>query len=81
MNALTLNKFNDLSDHEQYDLVFTEGQFIDYYLEDNRRFALYALYVFFIEIEYDIKENKIIGKISFNGGDRLNRYSDLSSIT
>ena len=78
MNALSLNKFNNLSDFEQYDLVFTKGQFIDYHIEDNKRFALYALYVFFVEIEYDNEKNKILGKISFDGGENLDRYSNLN---
>ncbi len=73
---LTLYEFKMLSDHEQYDLLFTKGEFLDVHLEVNSRFALYALFKFFVEIEYDSVNNKIVNKVSFISGKKLDRYSN-----
>lgn len=75
MSTLSLYDFKLLTDHEQYDLVFSEGTFIDTLIEDNTRYALYAVYLFFVEIEYDVARNKIVGKTSFVTGEKLNRYT------
>lgn len=76
MHALSLYEFKLLSDHDQYDLVFTKGQFIDSLIKGNARFALYALYKFFVEIEYDSVSNKIVNKVSFISGQKLDRYAN-----
>jgi len=75
MSKLSLYDFKILSDYEQYDVVFSEGTFIDAIVEENTRYALYAVDLFFIEIEYDVARNKIVGKTSFVTGEKLNRYS------
>ena len=77
MSTLSLYDFELLSDHEQYDVVFSEGTFIDALIEENTGYALYAVDLFFVEIEYDVAKNKIVGKTSFVTGDKLNRYSSL----
>lgn len=75
MSKLSLYDFKILSDHEQYDVVFSEGTFIDALIEENTRYALYAVDLFFVEIEYDVARNKIVGKTSFVTGEKLNRYT------
>lgn len=55
--------------------IFNDGLFIDQYHENDKRFALYALYKFFIELEYDIEKNKITNKVSFVSGEKLDRYA------
>ena len=75
MSKLSLYDFKILSDYEQYDVVFSEGTFIDAIVEENTRYALYAVDLFFIEIEYDVARNKIVSKTSFVTGEKLNRYS------
>lgn len=74
---MKLYDFKLLPDKEQYDIVFNKGQFSDYCLEKNKRFALYAISKFFVEVEYDEINNKIVGKVSFISGQKLNRYSNL----
>ncbi len=74
----TLYQFKLLSDQEQYDLVFNKGQFLTYRLKLNSRFALYALNKFFVEIEYDVRSNKIVNKVSFISGEKLDLYSNPS---
>ena len=75
---ITLYEFRILSDQEQYRLVFNEGTFIDSKIYGNQRFALYALDMFFVEVEYDNERNKIINQTAFVTGEILNKYSQLS---
>lgn len=65
MKNLALYEFKLLPNQDQYDLVFTKGEFITNREEGGSRFALYALYRFFVEIVYDVKNNKIVGLKSF----------------
>tara|TARA_R110001592_G_scaffold42009_2_gene136704 strand:+ start:2723 stop:2953 length:231 start_codon:yes stop_codon:yes gene_type:complete len=74
---MTLYEFNSLSEHDKYDHVFTKGEFIDYKLKMEKHFALYAIDKFFVEIEYDKINNKIIGLKSFKTGELLDKYSNL----
>ena len=71
---ITLYEFRCLSDQEQYHLVFNEGTFIDSKINGNQRFALYALDMFFVEVEYDNDRNNIINKIPFVTGQILDKY-------
>ena len=68
-----------LSDHEQYDLLFTQGDFLDMFTEGNSRFAVYGLFRFFVEVECNNKENKFIVLKSFVTGKIMDKYSELSS--
>ena len=77
LDLMTLYEFKLKSDHEQYDLVFNHGQFLDFHLENSKRFVVYAVFRFFVEIEYDVASNKIVGKTSFVDGSKLSRYSRL----
>lgn len=72
---MTLYEFKLKSDHDQYDIVFTQGDFIDCALEPSRRFALFAVYSFFVEVEYDLTNNKIVSKRSFVTGKILDKYT------
>lgn len=75
MKDLTLYEFNIFNEEKQYYLIFNAGIFLDEHQENDKRFALYALYKFFIEVEYDITKNMIINKVSFVFGEKLDRYS------
>ena len=77
MKVLTLYQYKLLSDHEQYDLLFTQGDFLDMIIAGNSRFAVYALFKFFVEVEYNNKENKIIGLKSFVTGEIMEKYAKL----
>ncbi|WBL24262.1 hypothetical protein [Zunongwangia sp. HGR-M22] len=77
MKVLTLYQYKLLSDHEQYDLLFTQGDFLDMVIEGNSRFAVYALFKFFVEVEYNNKENKIISLKSFVTGEIMDKYTRL----
>lgn len=77
---LSIIDFNKLNKHEQYELVFTKGDFIDYFLKKTTRYALYSLYIFFVEIEYDVTNNKIVNLEAFDKGKLLDRYWILTDL-
>lgn len=58
-------EFTLLPDEQQFNLVFREGYFIELRELGNSRYALYNLYNFFIEIEYAISQNNLVGTIIF----------------
>lgn len=72
---ITLYEFLALPDQEQYEIVFTQGDYIDLRLEESKRFVLYAVDLFFVEVEYDNEVNKIKGKRAFVTGEVLDKYS------
>ena len=69
--------FNILSEHDQYDMVFTKGQFVDTMTKGNIKYALYAVSMFWVEVTYDAKDNRIMGIKSFVGGQTLDKYSNV----
>ena len=71
---MTLYEFKCLAEDAQYTVTFTEGIFIEYYIEAPIRYALYAVDRFFVEVAYDSTTNNIIHLVSFIEGDKLNRY-------
>lgn len=77
MKKLTLYEFLALPEQEQYQIVFNSGECIDIRIEGARKFLLFAVDMFFIEVEYDKEQNKIINKIPFVQGEILNKYLSL----
>ena len=69
--------FNILSEHDQYDIVFNKGQFVDTVTKGNTKYALYAVSMFWVEVTYDAKYNRISGINSFVGGESLDKYSNV----
>ena len=67
--------FNILTDHDKYDTVFTKGQFVDTVTKGKIKYALYAVSMFWVEVTYDAKDNRITGIRSFVGGKALDKYS------
>ncbi len=74
---MTLYEFILLDKSQQYEVTFQKGEFVDAHIETNKRFALYAVDMFFVELEYDVRSNKIVNLVSFLEGEKLNRYSKL----
>ena len=69
--------FNILSEHDQYVTVFTKGQFVDTLTIGKIKYALYSVSMFWVEVTYDAKDNRITGIISFVGGETLDKYSNV----
>ncbi|QIG90354.1 hypothetical protein G6R40_12110 [Chryseobacterium sp. POL2] len=55
--------YKQLSVNDQYDLVFKEGVFLGASEIGSRKFALYQLYNFYVEVEYDADANKIVNLV------------------
>lgn len=72
---MTLYEFNTKDNNTKYDTVFTKGTYLDVIVEGNIRFALYALDMFFVEIEYDNVHNKILNLKSFKTGHLLDKFA------
>lgn len=72
--------YKSLVPNEQYDLVFTQGDFINYYLKGEIRYVLYGLFKFFVEVEYNVSKNKISNLIPFEEGKLLDRYCILTEL-
>lgn len=62
---LSFYDFTQLPDEQQFNLVFKEGEFIDSREIGENRFALYKLYGFFIELQYNVLQNKLVNKLVF----------------
>lgn len=69
--------FNILTEHDKYDVVFNEGQFVDVVKDGKIKYVLYSLSYFWVEIEYLVSSNKLVNISSFVAGDSLNRYSNV----
>lgn len=70
----TLDQFLKLPKQEQYAVIFEDGIFVEKRKEKNKIYALYSLYLFFVELEYGNKENIIVAKYAFESGTKLDRY-------
>lgn len=65
MERFTFYEYTSLSDHDQYNLLFTVGDFVDVKIVGIYRYVLYRLYDFFIELTYNIESNTISDKVVF----------------
>lgn len=74
MKRISLYEFKLLSDHDQYDLVFTKGEFITNREDGGSRYVLYSLHRFFVEVQYSITKNQIFGIKSFVDGEIMDKY-------
>lgn len=77
MSKITLNEFLALPDREQYDIVLQIGEFLDSCFQGNKKYVLYAVDLFFVEVEYDNRINKITRNRAFVAGELLDKYSNL----
>lgn len=78
---MTLYEFNILEQHEQHEIVLNGlGIYLDNFISGIKRYNLYAVDKFFVEIEYDSTKNKIVGLSSFKTGELLDKYSNLNGL-
>ena len=71
---MTLYEYKMLSEDEQYDSVFAKGKFLDIVIECNSKHVLYAIDKFFVEVEWNIGNDEIVGKGEFKCGDNRHFY-------
>jgi len=65
MERFTFYEYTSLSDHDQYNLLFTAGDFVDVKIVGNKRYVLYRVYNFYVELTYDTENNTILDKVVF----------------
>lgn len=70
-------EFNILDNEKKYDVTFNQGRFVDSITVENEIFVLYAVSMFWVEVVYNAKDNKIIGISSFIAGAILDKFSNL----
>lgn len=63
--SLSFYDFTLLPDEQQYELIFTEGEFINFREIGGSKFVLYNIYGFFVELQYNIANNNIVNKVAF----------------
>jgi hypothetical protein len=72
---MTLYNFNVLELNEKMQVVNQQGKYLDNFLTEKLNFNLYALDMFFVEVEYNKRLNQISNIKSFKDGYLLDRYS------
>jgi hypothetical protein len=72
---MTLYEFNMLNDDEQLSTVWDRGIFLENHISKTEKINCYAIEMFFVEVVYDAKENKIRKVRSFKEGHLLDKYS------
>ena len=70
-------EFNILPEEEQWNTLWDKGKFVTNLKLIDRSFSLYAIDKFFVEVEYNIETDEIIGNEEFKYGDTLDRYSNI----
>jgi hypothetical protein len=69
---MTLYEFNILSDDDKLKTVWVKGVFLDNYVTKSEKKSCYAIDMFFVELEYDLKSISMIKINSFKTRHYLN---------
>jgi hypothetical protein len=77
---MTLYEFNGLDLNNQIETVNQRGIYLDNHITKTEKFNLYAINMFFVEVCYNLLENKISGIKSFKSGNLLDRYSNIDNL-
>ena len=78
---ITLYEFKQLPEQEQYNITFNKGTFLDYLTKGNKKLVLYAVDLFFVELEYNTTTNQILKLTIFKTGKELFKYSNFKGNT
>lgn len=70
-----LYEYMMLSEDEQWNDLWQNGEFITHFKAINCKFSLYALYNFYVEVELDQETDRIVGKVHFKEGHTLDKYA------
>lgn len=57
---MSVNEFILLSENEKYDITFRKGVFIGFKLKGDVRLVFYRMFSFYVMVEYNSCENKIV---------------------
>ncbi len=70
-----LYEYMMLDEAEQWNCLWQNATFLTHRIELNKKFTLYALYDFFVEVELDGTNDTIVGKAQFKTGLVLDKYA------
>lgn len=71
---MKLREYKQLSEQEQYSVLWDKGILIDACMQGEVKKLLYAIDNFFVELWCHVITNKIIWKLSFKQGRLLEKY-------
>ena len=77
---MTLYEFNFLDINNQMETVNQQGVYLDNHIAKDKKFNLYAINMFFVEVCYNSIENSIVEIKSFKSGHLLDRYSNIEKL-
>lgn len=69
-----LYEYMMLSEIDQWNELWENGQFLTNRKYKSKKFSLYALYNFFVEVELDPLTDKILCKGHFKSGETMDKY-------
>lgn len=58
----------------QYQIIWEIGKHVETLYQDGVMYLLYAINDFFVEVQYNQRNNQIIGKNQFKQGEELDKY-------
>ena len=71
---MTLYEFRLLNDDDQLKAIWDKGIFLENHISKTEKINCYAINMFFVEVVYDAKENKILENRPFKEGHLLDIY-------
>jgi hypothetical protein len=77
---MTLRNFRLLDLNNKMQVVNQQGKYLDNRITENIKCNLYAIDMFFVEVEYNTHLNKITNIKSFKSGHLLDRYSNIDGL-
>lgn len=78
---LSLYKFRKLSRLEQSIFVWEQGSYLTNRIEGGKKFLLFQVAAFYVEISFDLKEESFNGLRSFNSTNQLKPFLQGINIT
>jgi len=72
---MTLYEFRMLNDDDQLTAVWDKGTFLENHITKTEKINCYAIDIFFVEVVYDAKQNKVTEVRCFKEGHLLEKYS------
>ena len=70
-----LYEYMMLSEEEQWNVLWDKGKYLTSLKFIDKKFSLYALFMFFVEVELDPVTDKIVCKSHFTEGKSLEKYA------
>jgi len=77
---MTLKDFINLDQAGQRKALWDNGVFVELRVKDGVKYALYAIDLFFVEVEMNTVSDSPMANTAFEDGSMLDKYSNLSAL-